>query len=134
MSPNTDMAKHVAFLLGSEPAMKARYHAVLERASLEEMWRPQLPIGGEDRGQEAIGLIFFLDRRDGRRLVGHSGDQGGFVSHLYVDPQARLGYVVNFNTEATSKAKSDAQNTRALDAEVRDYLLKNVWPQPGAAP
>jgi CubicO group peptidase (beta-lactamase class C family) len=133
MSPIPDMVKYLAFLLGAEPSQRARYDGVLKRSSLEEMWQPQLPLAGEDKGQEAIGLIFFLDRRGGRRLIGHSGDQGGFLSHLYLAPEASLGYVVNFNTEATSKLPGKPRDTRALDAEIRDFLLKNVWP-PAARP
>lgn len=128
MAPLPDMARYLAFLLGSEPGQQARYDGVLQRASLEEMWQAQLPIAGDDAGQQAIGLCFFLERRGGRRLIGHSGDQGGFLSHLYLDPEARIGYVVNFNTDVRSKARGAAAGTRALDASIRDTLLRDVWP------
>jgi hypothetical protein len=44
-------------------------------------------------------------------LVGHSGDQNGFMSHLYLHRPSRSGYVVAFNTNARSK--EDARRTTA---------------------
>ena len=121
--PLTDMARYLVFLIGAPG--DARYEGVLKRTSVEEMFEAQVPIGGEDPGQEAIGLAFFLERRAGRRLVGHSGSQAGFISHLYFDPETRLGYVVVFNTDVVEGERS---RTRELDAAVRDQLLGEVFP------
>jgi CubicO group peptidase (beta-lactamase class C family) len=123
MAPLTDMAKYLALLLG-EPALP-EYEGVLRRATLLEMWQPQIAIRGEDTGQEALGLGFFLERHEGRALISHSGGQGGFVSHLYLDPATKAGYVVAFNTDARASGR---QLTRELDAELRDRLLREVWP------
>jgi len=121
--PLTDMARYLAFLMGAPG--DARYEGVLKRTSLEEMFQAQVPTASEDPGQEAIGLSFFLERRGGRRLVAHSGDQAGFISHLYLDPQAKVGYVVGFNTDVVEGERS---RTRELDAAIRDDLLAEVFP------
>ena len=132
MAPIADMARYLAFLVGGEPARRAVYDGVLKRASLEEMWQPQLRIAraeSTEGGEQSIGLSFFLEQHAGRRLIGHSGDQGGFISHFYLDPEPRAAYVVAFNTDASSKAKGEPQNTRALDAALRDAILKSVFPR-----
>jgi CubicO group peptidase (beta-lactamase class C family) len=123
-APLGDMEKYVRFLLGhAETEVGAR---VLTRASLEEMWRPVALVetAGDDRVD--IGLCFFIEKRGKRNLIGHSGSQNGFISHLYLDAAAHTGYVVNFNTEAADEAP--APNTRNLDAEVREYFVANLAP------
>lgn len=123
-APLGDMEKYVRFLLGR--AETAAAAAVLARASLEEMWKPVALVetAGEDRVD--MGLCFFIEKRGGRNLIGHSGSQNGFISHLYLDAAARAGYVVSFNTEATDDAP--VPNTRKLDAEVREFFVANLAP------
>jgi CubicO group peptidase (beta-lactamase class C family) len=132
MAPIPDMARYLAFLIGdASAATSARYDGVLKRASLKEMWQPQLritPAESTQGGEQAIGLSFFLEEHAGRRLVAHSGDQGGFISHFYLDPTARAAYVVSFNTDRSSKSKPTELTTRALDAELRDALLAKLFP------
>ena len=123
-APLGDMEKYVRFLLGhAETETGAR---VLSSASLEEMWKPVALVetAGEDRVD--MGLCFFIEKRGKRSLIGHSGSQNGFISHLYLDAAARAGYVVSFNTDATDEVP--VPNTRKLDAEVRDFFLANVAP------
>ena len=123
-APLGDMEKYVRFLLGhAETEAGAR---VLARASLEEMWTPVALVEtvGEDRVD--MGLCFFIEKRGTRRLIGHSGSQNGFISHLYLDAAAHAGYVVSFNTEATDDVP--VPNTRKLDAEVREYFVAKVAP------
>ena len=67
----------------------------------------------------AAGLSCFIERHHGVELVGHSGDQNGFISHLYLHRGSHAGYVVSFNTSTTSAA-SPARTTRAADNELRD--------------
>jgi len=126
MAPLPDMARYLAFLLGSP--REAVHDVVLKRSSLVEMWEPQLAIAGGEPGQEAIGLCFFLERHAGRKLIAHSGDQAGFILHLYLDPERRAGWVVAFNSDGGQRAADRGGHTRALDHEVRDRLLRDVWP------
>ncbi len=126
-APLTDMVKYLAFLQGSAERRGA-YEAVLRRSSLEEMWTPQLgltvaddPNAGDPNGR--FGLSFFLESHAGRRLIGHSGSQNGFISHLYLDPACGVAWVVAFNTEVRAGKR---EVTRAVDAQVRDWLVKEV--------
>ena len=123
-APLGDMEKYVRFLLGHAETLAGAF--VLSRSSLEEMWKPVALVetAGEDRVD--MGLCFFVEKRGGRRLIGHGGDQNGFISHLYLDPAAHAGYLVSFNTDATDEVP--VPNTRNLDAELRAFFVANVAP------
>jgi hypothetical protein len=56
----------------------------------------------------------------------HSGDQNGFISHLYFHRPSRSGYVVSFNTDVTSK-RDRRQTTRAVDDDLRDAIVREFW-------
>ena len=62
----------------------------------------------------------------GVELVGHSGDQNGFISHLYIHRPSRSGYIVAFNTNVTS-ARDPRHTTRAVDEDVRDAIVREFW-------
>jgi hypothetical protein len=100
---------------------------VLKRASLEEMFVAQLPAGQEGADRVSIGLNFFVEERDGLRVIGHSGGQNGFVSHFYVCPALRAAYIVAFNTDWESENEA-ADRTRIFDAALRSYLFTRVFP------
>ncbi|MEO5762331.1 MAG: serine hydrolase domain-containing protein [Vicinamibacteria bacterium] len=128
-APLTDMEKYVRFLLGhAETADGAQ---VLARKSLEEMWRPVARVEETAQDQVDIGLCFFIEKRGSRRLIGHSGSQNGFISHLYLDAGAHAGYVVSFNTDATDDVP--VPNTRKLDSEIREFWVASVAPALEAA-
>lgn len=121
-APLGDMAKYLAFLIdGNE--------TILKRASLLEMAAPQIAAkdgeGGSGDDVQA-GLSCFIERHGGVELVGHSGDQNGFISHLYVHRPTRSGYVVSFNTNVTSTA-DPRKTTRAVDDDVRDAVAGAFW-------
>lgn len=131
-APLPDMAKYLAFLLG-DPRHAAEYDVVLRRASLEEMWQPQIS-AGEDFTQGRMasttwsGLSFFLDRSDGVRIVGHNGDQNGFRAYLSLCPDQRLGSLLAFNTE-TRGVRNDPSNRDMPESRVAlatDTLCKAV--------
>ena len=56
-------------------------------------------------------------------LIGHSGNQNGFLSHLYVHRPSRLAYAIAFNTDVI---RGGVLVTREVDAAVRDALLRDV--------
>ena len=66
-------------------------------------------------------------------MIGHSGNQNGFLSHLYLHRLSRSGYVVAFNTDVSSKARSKPRVTRDVDDAVRDRLLGELAVTPGRA-
>ncbi len=122
-APVDDMANYLAFLTGSrDAATRSRYDTVLKRASLEEMWRPVVPVSGG----VSMGLTFFLERHGGQDYIAHSGGQNGFISHFYLHPASGTSYLVAFNTQTTSVKEGEKRNTRALDAAVRDWLLSRM--------
>lgn len=102
-APVSDMVKYLNFLLG-DPA-NPRYETVLKRSSLEEMWRPHLKAELDSNGDLGfttdIGLIFFLDARQGGKLITHGGDQNGFISYIDLDPAMKAGSILVFNTNVS---------------------------------
>jgi CubicO group peptidase (beta-lactamase class C family) len=108
-SPLPDMIKHLSFLLG-DPKGSDVYEGVLKRSSLEEMWRPQLAAPVDANGNPGfttdIGLIYFLDRSAPRPLIGHGGDQNGFISYIEFDPGTRAASIMVFNTNVIYPANT----------------------------
>ncbi len=127
-SPFPDMEKYLRFLLGS-PEPNEIYEQVLKRSSLEEMFQKQMALTKTDSsqtiggGKDWVGLSFFLHEQGGRLYIGHGGQQGGFISHFYVDPARKNGYLVAFNTDSSDPAT----NTQKLDAELRNHLIEKVF-------
>ncbi|WP_324749353.1 serine hydrolase domain-containing protein [Sphingomonas sp. LY54] len=120
-APMPDMARYVAFLIG-DPARQAEYDLILKRASLEEMWRPQLPAGDDfTQGRMAettqVGLSFFVDAAGPVRFVGHNGDQNGFRAYLSLCPDQRAGSLLAFNTE-TRGVRNDPSNRETAESRV----------------
>ncbi len=104
-SPIVDMVKYLKFLTGVRTGSGSDwilYDTVLKRSSLEEMWKPQLPTTVDANGNNGfttdIGLIYFLNRRDGRTFLGHGGDQNGFISYIDFEPATRQASIIVFNT------------------------------------
>jgi len=120
-APLGDMAKWLTFLIDGNDA-------ILKRSSLEEMAVPQIRArdgeGGSGDDVQA-GLSCFIERHGDVTLLGHSGDQNGFISHLYVHRPTRSGYVVSFNTDVTSK-QDPRRTTRAVDDDVRDAWVREL--------
>jgi CubicO group peptidase (beta-lactamase class C family) len=130
-APIGDMLRYLDFLLGTGSQRDA-HEIVLKRSSLEEMFVPQLSAEAEGQDRVALGLNYFVEDRGGYRLVGHSGSQNAFISHFYVCPALRAGYIVAFNTEWETPGSGAAnEKTRQADAELRSYILKNVFPALG---
>jgi CubicO group peptidase (beta-lactamase class C family) len=100
-SPLPDMIKYLNFLVG-DSAKKDIYDGVLKRSSLEEMWQPQVKTDVDANGNRGfttdIGLIYFLNRTDKGILLGHGGDQNGFLSYIDFDPKKRTASVIVVNT------------------------------------
>ena len=121
-APLGDMAKWLAFLIdGNSPLLK--------RSSLDEMFTPQIPAkDGEGGSGDDVraGLSCFIERHKGVELVGHSGDQNGFISHLYLHRPSKSGYIVSFNTDVASK-RDPRRTTRAVDNDLRDAIVAGMF-------
>jgi len=100
-SPLPDMVKYLNFLIGDE-SKKEVYEGILKRSSLEEMFQPTISAPLDANGNAGfttdVGLIYFLDRRDGETYLGHGGDQNGFISYLEFNPKKRTASILVFNT------------------------------------
>ncbi|MDX2033656.1 MAG: serine hydrolase domain-containing protein [Blastocatellia bacterium] len=130
-APLPDMVKYLNFLLG-DIRRQATFDQVLKRASLTEMFEPQIGIepaatDGQNR-KDAMGLSFFIEDNFGQHFIGHSGGQNGFISHFYIKPETRTAYVIAFNTHAMPTEKDASQDTRKLDREIKDYLFQRIFP------
>jgi CubicO group peptidase (beta-lactamase class C family) len=127
-APLGDMAKYVAFLIGDERTA-AVYDGVLKRSSLDEMFTPQIRATDGEGGSGSdvsAGLSCFIEKHLGVELVGHSGDQNGFISHLYIHRPSHSGYIVSFNTN-TSPKPDPRRSTRSVDDDVRDAIVKELF-------
>jgi CubicO group peptidase (beta-lactamase class C family) len=127
-APMPDMARYLRFLLG-DPAHQREYDAILKRSSLEEMWKPVLPVPADtsypphSRGRDFVTAGFFVHADGSVHLIGKSGSQNGFLSQFYLDPTSGKAYIVAYNTDA----QDAKQNTLRFDYQLRDYLIANFF-------
>ena len=124
-APVSDLVKYVAFLTNAlVPGMtRELYDVVLPRKSLDEMWKPGMPMsqGYESSANQWIGLSFFVLDRNGQRILGHTGSQAGFRSFYYFDPVTQAGVIAVFNTTNSAAPASQRQmNAAALELLKRD--------------
>jgi CubicO group peptidase (beta-lactamase class C family) len=127
-APLPDMLRYLRFLLG-DPAHQAEYDRILKRSSLEEMWRPILPVPPDDDfpsrpgAKDEVAASFFIHTNRGVRLIGHPGWQNGFRSQINFDPATHRGYLAVYNTDA----EDATENTRGFNIELRDYLIDHFF-------
>lgn len=93
-APVHDMARWVSFLMGAPAAKGEAYDVVLDRTSLEEMWREVVPVEEASAlGPVGMGLSFFLYERGGHRVIGHTGSQKSFRAFIFLDPDADVAMI-----------------------------------------
>lgn len=129
-SPFPDMVRYLNFLLGDQ-RKQAAYDGVLRRTSLEEMWVEQLEVPPTQEGRDRkdyMALTFFVEKNFGMRFIGHSGHQNNFVTHFYLNPELRAGYIVAFNTYAVPSEGFMDHDTDGVDLKVKEYLFQNLFP------
>jgi len=133
-APLGDLEKYLAFLTSSangDPALQARYDAVLPHRDLEEMWRPYLSVTTDAQSAaaqalakgntlETTGISFFVVRRGTGTFIGHTGSQAGFTAFIYLNPATSDAIVAAFNTEKqggswSSRSSFSVIRDRALD-------------------
>jgi len=107
-APLADLATYAALLTGSPASESGHYDQVLSRASLEEMWRPIMAHDPDDADEGSSALAFHVYPVDDLVVVGHTGDQAGFRSMLYFDPEAGRAVIAVLNTTNTVRDESDA--------------------------
>ncbi len=132
-APVGDMVRYLSFLTGRpgpDGPTKDDFDAVLDRASLHEMWEPVVPTGDDAMGETSVGdasmgLSFFLYDRDGTRIVGHTGTQRAFYSFFYIDPSSGAGVIAAFNTAGADETGPDTDRIRA---RISARLVNEVFP------
>ena len=115
-APIGDLVKYATFLTGSAPN-----EGVLTRATLAEMWTAVARTGTESYDSDpgnSMGLGFFLFERSGRTLVGHTGDQGGYRSLLYLDPERRVAAIGVWNTDNPANGRASAERLKRAQEAV----------------
>ncbi len=115
-APLDDVARYIAFLAGAAADSVSR--GVLSRTTREEMWKPVQRTGNSLPEFAEVGLGFFSMDVGGQRIVGHTGDQAGYRSYVYLDPQAKAGVVIVFNTT------SDAPEFNAGMAKLAENAIE----------
>ena len=128
-APLTDIAKYLAFLTNAaqgDTALLARYATVLPHRDLQEMWQPQYAthsLGTSDGSlDERIGLSFFVVRRGTTTFIGHTGEQAGFTSFIYLNPATSDAVVVVFNT----LKEGGSGSARSSFQVIRDRALELI--------
>ncbi len=103
-APLSDMARYLQWLLGGWANGRAGEGFPLPRKSLDEMWKPVIPAGGNAARKGSVGLGYFLTEfSDGDRLIGHTGSQAGFRSFFWVHPKSGTAVIAVFNTSPPSE-------------------------------
>lgn len=113
-APRQDLATWIGFLTraaGGDRGRAARFETVLRHATLEEMWRPVVPVGGGDG--ESVGLGFFLLKLGDVTLVGHTGEQAGYRSFFYFNPATRAGVIGAVTTTNEARPRDSGTAFRA---------------------
>ena len=118
-APLPDMLRYLTFLTDDTAPL-------LKRSSLEEMWQPHQEIKKTDKGVTSMGLIFFLVEHEGRRFIGHTGNQKAFISFFYVDPEAGTACIAAFNTVGRGVSAKPA--TVALSEKLTQLLFDSIFP------
>ena len=108
-APMDDLARYAVWLT-------SRSDAVLARVTREEMWRPARATGNGLPEFADVGLGFFSLESEGGRLVGHTGDQAGYRSFLYLDPGRQSAVILAFNTTREGSRADAALARLASDA------------------
>ncbi len=130
-APIGDIVRYLQFLVGA-PGITPYARGVLSRTTIEEMWRGIVPLAAGSR--DSVGLGFFLEERNGIRLVAHTGSQAGFRAFFYLDPSTKAGVVAVFNTAPTDDPRNPTDSTDAkphislIFSGLLDRLTKGVFP------
>src|SRR5205814_9203785 len=105
--------------------------AVLERATVEEMWTLQT-ISDHVRWTSGYGLGLQLLRDGERILAGHGGSMPGFIASLFFAPADRVGVALLTNS-TTARLREVALRLVAETAE-RWPVPADPWRVDGPAP
>jgi CubicO group peptidase (beta-lactamase class C family) len=125
-APLSDLVLYLAFLTGAthgDSTVGRLYDTVLKRRTLEEMWRPVVAVDPAEGLGDAVGLSFFLFLRDNSpTLVGHTGEQAGFRSFIYLNPKTSVAVIGAVNTTNEARPDASAKAWIAITGRARTLL------------
>ena len=128
-APLRDLARYLAFLVDAGSQVEqARYRQVLARASLEEMWVAEVPVGRSRGITESMALTYFLEEHEGVTYVGHTGSQKAFQAFIYVDPATGTGAIAAFNTLGVQGEGPPRPATRQILYRLRERMFAEIFP------
>jgi len=120
MAPFSDMAIYLNFLMGNMPDDQAAF--ILKNESIGEMYKETIPIIEGipiDVDHYSMGLCFFMENIYKMTMIGHSGFQNGFHTHMYFNLENGLAYLIGYN--------SAGPTNRIMDDEIKRYIFKNIF-------
>lgn len=116
-----DLLAYAQFHMGDGKTVAGQ--RLLTPESLALMQQPHFEIGGKD---QAIGLSWFINDRNGIRLLSHGGGTKGQISRLVVAPSQSFAFVVFTNSDEGGHITEEA--TRLV---LKEYLgIETADPEP----
>lgn len=102
----------------------------MKASTYEVMWKPAVEVEfcREGRTQcrkpgAQVGVSWFIEQRDGLRVISHSGGDDGFLTDLVLVPDADMGLVLMTNALAAGTT---------LPRKIVQEFLKLAAAPPGA--
>jgi serine beta-lactamase-like protein LACTB len=99
-----DLGKFLSVLFADG---KGPHGQVLEKKSLDEMFKPQF---GKPEEKTGFGLGFLISEFEGRRRIGHGGAIYGFSTELAALPDDKLGVIVVSSRDVTNAVTTHIAN------------------------
>lgn len=123
-APLADLVKYAAFLTNAthgDTATKRLYDTVLQRSSIDEMWKPVMQLPPRSPAGSAVGLSFFLVPQG---LVEHSGYQAGFRTLLLINPRTSQVIIFALNTANEADPEQSEERLTALVSKARAVIAR----------
>ena len=121
-----DLCRWATFLAAGE-------RGVLEPATLDEMWSPQVIVNPDD-WTVGWGLGLELHNRDGRIFGGHGGAMPGFLAGLYINRETKVGAAVLTNSGTRGATKDLALELATTTIDLWPAAVEPWRPEPEPPP
>jgi CubicO group peptidase (beta-lactamase class C family) len=121
-APLEDMIKYLAWL-SSNSAQKTE---ILSHDSLEEMWKSQHIVQKNKNYTKLMGLSFFIYDYQDIILIGHTGEQRGYISFIIFHPNTSTGAIAVFNTaDIVDRGISE---TKHFSSQLQNKICQSIFP------
>ncbi|MGQ0765829.1 MAG: serine hydrolase domain-containing protein [Gemmatimonadota bacterium] len=123
-APLEDIARWIGALTSAARGQSPDPRALARE--VEVMWQPIVTEGLSPDGSVAMGLGFFLYRSGDGWLVGHTGQQAGFLSFMFFQPETGSGVIGAINTLNAVDGTAFSRSFAALGAQARSLFARKV--------